>query len=153
MIYILGEANILQLFDITEGKREVYVMGCRCSKGVLKKNAKFKVLRNNEILHTDELDSMRHLKNEVDTIKKDVECGLRLKSQNFVPQIGEEVFFAMHIFFPYFTLLQVTLWFASKLTMNHSLQIGIRDFSIFCGNAIFCENVPSVQPQSSKPIV
>jgi len=54
------------------------VLGCRCTKGMLKKSLKYKVIRTGEVLYDGHLDSMRHLKNEVDTIKKDLECGLRL---------------------------------------------------------------------------
>lgn len=45
-----GEANVLEQFLITEGKKKIPVAGCRCVKGVLKKNAKFRVVRNEEIL-------------------------------------------------------------------------------------------------------
>lgn len=41
----LGEANVLQIFSITEGKKEVTVIGCRCVKGVLKKTGRFKLMR------------------------------------------------------------------------------------------------------------
>ncbi|XP_046402143.1 translation initiation factor IF-2, mitochondrial [Ischnura elegans] len=75
---VLGEANVLQEFVITEGKKKVPVAGCRCVKGVLKKNAKYRVKRGEEVIHEGELHSMRHLKNEVDSIKTDVECGLQL---------------------------------------------------------------------------
>lgn len=75
---ILGEANVLQEFIVTEGKKKVPVAGCRCIKGVLKKSAKYRLKRGEEVLHEGELHSMRHLKNEVDTIKTDVECGLQL---------------------------------------------------------------------------
>lgn len=34
---------------------------------------------------------MRHLKNEVDTIKKDVECGIRLKDTKVIPQKGDKL--------------------------------------------------------------
>lgn len=34
---------------------------------------------------------MRHLKNEVDSIKKDVECGLRLHDQDIVAQNGDTI--------------------------------------------------------------
>lgn len=81
---ILGEANVLQQFEVTDGKRKVYVAGCRCVKGVLKKSGMFKLVRGNEVLHTDTLESLRHIKTEVDTIKNGVECGVRLKD----PEIG-----------------------------------------------------------------
>lgn len=35
------------------------------------------------------LESMRHLKNEVDTIKKDVECGLRLSDSSIEFRSGD----------------------------------------------------------------
>lgn len=69
----------MQIFDITEGKKEVTVLGCRCTKGMLKKKLKYKLKRIDEVLFDGQIDSMRHLKSEVDTIKKDLECGLRLQ--------------------------------------------------------------------------
>ena len=35
--------------------------------------------------------SMRHLKNEVESIKTDVECGLMFSDTEFTPQPGDEV--------------------------------------------------------------
>lgn len=88
----VGEANVLQLFDINEGRKSVTVLGCRCTKGMLKKAMRFRLVRNGEVVADDlELESMRHLKNEVDSIKKDVECGLRLASQNFAVKPGDTI--------------------------------------------------------------
>ncbi|XP_054257631.1 translation initiation factor IF-2, mitochondrial isoform X2 [Macrosteles quadrilineatus] len=87
----LGEANVLEQFLITEGKKKIPVAGCRCVKGVLKKNAKFRVVRNEEILFEGKLDSMRHLKNEVDTIKTDLECGLRLEDHSLQFKSGDTI--------------------------------------------------------------
>ncbi|XP_053682415.1 translation initiation factor IF-2, mitochondrial [Sabethes cyaneus] len=88
----VGEANVLQLFEINEGRRKVMVLGCRCTKGVLKKTSKCKVLRNGEVIADDlALESMRHLKNEVDTVKKDVECGLRLDNQHVEVRTGDTI--------------------------------------------------------------
>lgn len=86
-----GEANVLQIFEITEGKKEVTVLGCRCTKGVLKKNLKYKLLRNGEVVYDGQLDSMRHLKVEVDKIKKDVECGLRLSDFQVEAKPGDVI--------------------------------------------------------------
>lgn len=86
---LLGEANVLQIFKINEGRKEVTVIGSRCVKGVLKKSARFKLKRLDEILCDGPLASMRHLKNEVDSIKKDVECGLKLENQEIVPEPGD----------------------------------------------------------------
>ncbi|XP_063706680.1 translation initiation factor IF-2, mitochondrial isoform X2 [Culicoides brevitarsis] len=88
---IVGEANVLQLFKVTDNKKEVTVLGCRCTKGVLKKNLKYKVIRESEVVYEGELSSMRHLKNEVDSIKKDVECGLCFKDFNFEIMVGDTI--------------------------------------------------------------
>ncbi|XP_050100278.1 translation initiation factor IF-2, mitochondrial isoform X1 [Anopheles aquasalis] len=88
----VGEANVLQLFDINEGRRKVTVLGCRCTKGLLKKSHKYKLRRNGELLAEGlSLESMRHLKNEVDSIKKDVECGLRLNDQSIELKVGDTI--------------------------------------------------------------
>lgn len=86
---ILGEANVLQLFEITENRKPVIVLGCRCTKGVLKKSAKYRLVRNNEVIYEGGLASMRHLKNEVDSIKKDVECGLKLEDKTVEVKPGD----------------------------------------------------------------
>ncbi|KAJ6638505.1 Translation initiation factor IF-2, mitochondrial [Pseudolycoriella hygida] len=86
---VLGEANVLQIFKINEGRKQVTVIGCRCVKGVLKKAERFRLKRLDETICDGALASMRHLKNEVDSIKKDVECGLKLENQEVVPQPGD----------------------------------------------------------------
>ncbi|KAH8383212.1 hypothetical protein KR009_007336 [Drosophila setifemur] len=86
---VVGEANVLQNFLINEGRKEVPIAGCRCTKGMLKKAQKFRLLRDGELVFDGPLESMRHLKNEVDTIKKDVECGLRFKDPKVLPQAGD----------------------------------------------------------------
>lgn len=85
----LGAANVLQIFKINEGRKQVTVLGCRCVKGVLKKSARYKLKRSDEILCDGPLSSMRHLKNEVDSVKKDVECGLKLENQEIEPEPGD----------------------------------------------------------------
>ncbi|XP_037076687.1 translation initiation factor IF-2, mitochondrial-like [Pollicipes pollicipes] len=75
---VIGEANVLQEFIVTEKKHKIPVAGCRCVKGLLKKSEKYRLVREGETIHEGAMASMRHLKNEVDTIKKDVECGLML---------------------------------------------------------------------------
>lgn len=67
------------------------MLGCRCSKGMLKKSLRYKLMRNDEVLFDGKMDSMRHLKNEVDTIKKDLECGLRLADFEVEAQPGDVI--------------------------------------------------------------
>lgn len=48
---VIGEAEVQQIFHITERNKKVPVLGCRCIKGNLKKNLRFKVVRDDEIIY------------------------------------------------------------------------------------------------------
>ncbi|RWS14025.1 translation initiation factor IF-2: mitochondrial-like protein [Dinothrombium tinctorium] len=76
---VIGEAVVLQEFLIHEKSKKVPIAGCRCVKGSLKKSGCFyKLIRNEDVIKDKmEIFSMRHLKDEVNVIKKDTECGLR----------------------------------------------------------------------------
>ncbi|KAJ8724167.1 hypothetical protein PYW07_008147 [Mythimna separata] len=86
----VGEANVLQQFIVTENKKKVPVAGCRCVKGSLARNALYRVLRGQDVVFEGKLASMKHLKDEVPTIKRDMECGLRFE-QPFDVQPGDTV--------------------------------------------------------------
>lgn len=88
---IIGEANVLQIFMINEGRKEVPVFGCRCTKGLLKKSANVRLMRNGEVIYDGQFESIRHLKNEVETVKKDVECGLKMSDPSVVAEPGDTV--------------------------------------------------------------
>lgn len=87
----LGEANVLQPFVVTENKKKVPVAGCRCTKGALARNALYRVIRNQEVVYEGKLASMKHLKDEVPTIKCDMECGLRFEDISFLVEAGDTV--------------------------------------------------------------
>lgn len=88
---ILGEANVLTEFIITEGKKKIPVAGCRCVKGVLKKDANYRVMRGQDLIHEGVLESMRHLKAEVKSIAKEKECGLMFKDEDVHFEPGDTV--------------------------------------------------------------
>lgn len=49
---VCGEANVLQIFDISgKGKSIIQVAGCRVSNGLVEKDKRVRVLRNGEIIH------------------------------------------------------------------------------------------------------
>lgn len=48
---IVGEAEVQQIFLINERNKKVPILGCRCTKGVLKKKLPFKVIRDDEIIY------------------------------------------------------------------------------------------------------
>ncbi|KAL0869414.1 hypothetical protein ABMA27_007652 [Loxostege sticticalis] len=88
---IVGEANVLQQFMVSEGKKKVPVAGCRCMKGSLARNALYRVIRGQDVVFEGKLASMKHLKDEVNTIKRDMECGLRFADPTFEVQPGDTI--------------------------------------------------------------
>lgn len=88
---VIGEANVLQSFTVTEGKKKVTVAGSRCVKGQLTRQALYKLVRDNQVLYEGKLASMKHLKDEVNTIKRDMECGLRFTDGELEVKLGDTI--------------------------------------------------------------
>ncbi|EEC20483.1 translational initiation factor IF2, putative, partial [Ixodes scapularis] len=86
-----GEALVLQEFLVNEGRKKIPVAGCRCTKGALRKDALFKVCRNSETIHTGgpPTVSTPNSRQTLDSIKKDVECGLMLQDSGVRFQHGD----------------------------------------------------------------
>lgn len=81
---VIGEAIVQQEFVISEKNKKAPVAGSLCIKGMLKKDALFKIVRKGTVLHDRlTLSSMRHHKDEVDTIKNSMDCGL-LFTDNYI---------------------------------------------------------------------
>ena len=91
----LGEAVVQQVFIVTEKigskKVKVPVAGCRCNSGVLERKKLFRVVRNNEVVHSGSLFSLKHFKAEVEQIKRDMECGLALSDHSVDIQVGDQI--------------------------------------------------------------
>lgn len=56
----IGEAKVLQNFDIKDKNKKVNVAGCRCVKGILLKSGLYHVIRGNENIYSG---NIRKLKN------------------------------------------------------------------------------------------
>lgn len=57
---VVGSANVLQTFEINDGRKKVSVIGCRCVKGSMKKSLSFKLVRGDETIYDG-----KHLKHFV----------------------------------------------------------------------------------------
>jgi translation initiation factor IF-2 len=76
---VLGIVEIRQVFRIS---RIGAVAGCMVLSGIVKRNASVRLLRNNAVVHTGELDSLKRFKDDVREVKEGFECGLSLKNFN-----------------------------------------------------------------------
>ncbi|KAM5164812.1 translation initiation factor IF-2, mitochondrial [Mantella aurantiaca] len=88
---VKGEASVLALFDVTVGNKDVQVAGCRVQKGVLEKKLKFKLKRKNNIIWTGNATTLKHLKNDVQSVKTGMECGLCLDDGDIEINVGDEI--------------------------------------------------------------
>jgi translation initiation factor IF-2 len=52
---------------------------------------KFRLIRDGEIVYDGEVDSMRHVRNEVDSIHKDTECGLKFADASIRVEPGDTI--------------------------------------------------------------
>lgn len=87
---LIGEASVLAVFDVTMGKKKVQVAGCRVQKGQLDRKMKFRLLRDQDVIWEGSLTALKHHKDDVQTVRTGMECGLSLdQSTSFQP--GDEI--------------------------------------------------------------
>lgn len=72
----LGRAQVLAIFNIP---RVGPIAGCRVADGVLRRNARMKVYRDQEEIFDGEVASLKHEKDDVREIREGFECGVGLK--------------------------------------------------------------------------
>ena len=82
---ILGMVEIRQVFVISKIGT---VAGCYVTEGLIKRNSQIRVLRNNVVIHTGELDSLKRFKDDAKEVKSNFECGLSLRGFNDL-QVGD----------------------------------------------------------------
>lgn len=85
--------NILGLVDI----REVYripkvgvVAGCYVLDGIVKRNSLVRIVRDDLVIHSCELDSLKRFKDDAKEVREGFECGLSLKNFNDI-QVGDQL--------------------------------------------------------------
>ncbi len=82
---MIGTVEIREVFRISKVGA---VAGCYVRDGLIKRDSKVRVLRDNVIIHTGELDSLKRFKDDVKEVKNNFECGLSLKNYNDI-EVGD----------------------------------------------------------------
>ena len=82
---MIGTVEIREVFRISKVGA---IAGCYVQDGVIKRNSKVRVLRNNVIIYTGELESLKRFKDDVKEVKNNFECGLSLKNYNDI-EVGD----------------------------------------------------------------
>jgi translation initiation factor IF-2 len=84
---MLGMVEIRQVFKVPKVGA---VAGCMVLSGLVKRGSHVRLLRDNVVLHTGELDSLKRFKDDVKEVKEGFECGLSLKNFNDI-QEGDQL--------------------------------------------------------------
>ena len=83
----LGLVEIREIFRVPKIGA---VAGCMVLEGIVKRNCRVRLLRDNIVLHEGELDSLRRFKDDVKEVREGFECGLSLKNFNDI-QVGDKL--------------------------------------------------------------
>jgi translation initiation factor IF-2 len=87
---VLGMVEIRQIFRVPKIGT---VAGCMVLDGVVKRTASARLLRDNVVIWTGELDSLKRFKDDVKEVKAGFECGLSLKGYDDIKERDQlEVF-------------------------------------------------------------
>jgi translation initiation factor IF-2 len=84
---VLGRADVLAVFSASKfGK----VAGCKVTEGVLRRNAKARLIRGDDIVYEGDMGSLRHEKDDVKEIRQGFECGVGFKKFKDI-QVGDQL--------------------------------------------------------------
>ncbi|KAG0315993.1 hypothetical protein BGZ97_007589 [Linnemannia gamsii] len=76
---ISGLVDVRQVFRVPKMGA---VAGCMVLEGWVKRSSQVRVLRNNVVIHTGELESLKRFKDDVREVKAGFECGMSVKNFN-----------------------------------------------------------------------
>jgi translation initiation factor IF-2 len=86
---VVGSAEIRQVFTVSK----IAIGGCMVTSGVVRRGSKLRLLRENVVVFTGELDSLRRMKDDVREVKEGFECGLTVKNYNDLKEGDQLEFF------------------------------------------------------------
>ncbi len=74
---VLGLVEVRQVFRISKVGT---IAGCYVKEGLVKRGAQLRVLRDNVVIHTGDIDSLKRFKDDVREVKAGFECGMSVKN-------------------------------------------------------------------------
>jgi translation initiation factor IF-2 len=84
---IIGLVDIRQVFRISKIGT---VAGCYVLEGTIRRNSQVRVLRDNVVVHSGELDSLKRFKDDAREVKGGFECGLSVKNYDDI-KVGDQL--------------------------------------------------------------
>jgi translation initiation factor IF-2 len=87
---VIGMAEIRTVFVASKIGT---VAGCMVTSGVVNRSAHFRLLRDNVVIYTGELESLKRMKDDVREVREGFECGIKLKNYNDIKEGDQLEFF------------------------------------------------------------
>ncbi len=87
---VIGTAEIRQVFRVSKIGA---IAGCMVTSGVVRRSARLRLLRNNVVVFTGELESLKRFKDDAREVKESFECGLNIKGYNDIVEGDQLEFF------------------------------------------------------------
>jgi translation initiation factor IF-2 len=87
---VIGTAEIRTVFVASKIGT---VAGCMVTAGQVTRNARFRLLRENVVVYTGELESLKRMKDDVREVKEGFECGIKLKNYSDIKEGDQLEFF------------------------------------------------------------
>ena len=87
---VIGTAEIRKVFIASKIGT---VAGSMVTSGLVRRGARFRLLRDNMVVYTGEVDSVRREKDDVREVKEGFECGIKLKNYNDIAEGDQLEFF------------------------------------------------------------
>jgi len=84
---IMGVVEVRQVFTVSKIGT---IAGCYVLDGVIKRGAKVRVMRDDDVIHDGDLESLKRFKDDVKEVKNNFECGLSVKNFNDLV-VGDKV--------------------------------------------------------------
>ncbi|OCF42365.1 translation initiation factor IF-2 [Kwoniella heveanensis CBS 569] len=94
---VKGEASVIQLFEINVKRKQMKtIAGCRVNNGIIDRNQGVRVLRGKDeqgerkVIYEGTIETLKHLKKEVQEVRKGMECGIALEGFTDIRE-GDEI--------------------------------------------------------------
>ena len=84
---ILGHAEVRETFRVPKVGT---IAGCMVTDGIVRRNARVRVIRQEVVIHTGEMDSLRRFKDDAREVREGFECGIGIRNFNDV-RVGDVI--------------------------------------------------------------
>jgi translation initiation factor IF-2 len=86
---VIGQAEVRQVFEISSLGT---IAGCYVTQGLVRRNARVRVIRDDQVLHDGTINSLKRFTEDVREVRQNFECGIKVDGFNNL-QVGDQLQF------------------------------------------------------------